>query len=95
MPSSVLRLLQDRFGSERLNCGGYLFGLVAYDNESLLGSERRARSDNVLDERSSSGAVQNLRNARLQPRTFSRGKDDDRQIMIGHKASILASLARV
>jgi hypothetical protein len=39
--------------------------------------------------------VQNLRNARLQPRAFSCSKDDNCQIMIGHKGSILASLARV
>jgi hypothetical protein len=39
--------------------------------------------------------VQNLCQAGFQPRAFSRGKNNNGQIVIGHEDSILASLPRL
>ena len=60
MPGAVLRMLQNSLRAEGLNHGSNLFGLVPHDDKRLFCAQRRARANDVLDERASSGAVQNF-----------------------------------
>ena len=94
VPSSVLRLLQNRFRPERLDHWRYLIRLMPHDHHRLFRAQRRACTHHMLDERASSRAVQYLREAGLQPRAFSCRKNDNGQIVIRHEGSILASLPR-
>jgi hypothetical protein len=82
MSGSVLRLLQHSFRAGRLDQCGYLFCLMPYDDHGFLGAKRCRRAQDVLDQRAASGAVQHFRQPRLQPGTFSGGKDHDGQIMV-------------
>jgi hypothetical protein len=74
---TVLRLLQYGFGVQRGDHRGYFLGLVANDDDRFARLERSAGARDVLHERTASGAVQNLGQAGLQARAFSRGENHD------------------
>jgi hypothetical protein len=95
MPGSALRVLQNSLCAKGLDHRRDLLGLVPYDDNLLLRAQRRARADNMLEERAPPRAVQNLGKAGFQPRAFSRGENNNGQIVIGHEGSILASLPRL
>jgi hypothetical protein len=81
----MLRLLQHRFGLERLSDWRNLLCLVAHNYNGFLCTKRRARPQGVLNERSPTGSVQNLCEAGLEPRAFSGSENNDSEIVICHK----------
>ena len=73
---SVLRLLHNDFGAERLDDRGHLFRLMTYHNHSRPRLQRFTSANNVLHKSSSARAVQNFCEARLQARALACGKDN-------------------
>ena len=80
----MLRLLQDDAGTSGLNDSGHLLCLMPYDDHRFLRAKRGAGAQHLLDQRAASCAVQDFSKTRLQPRTFSRGKNDNGKIFGRH-----------
>lgn len=57
---------------------------MAHDDNRLPCAQWRARADNMLDERASPRAVQNLCKAGFHPRAFSGSENYDSEIVVGH-----------
>jgi hypothetical protein len=71
--SAALRLLQHAFRFLRFDYGGDLLSLMTYHRYDFSQLQWDAGGNHVFHEAASTGTVQNLRYAGLQPRPLSRG----------------------
>jgi len=76
VPRAILRLLQNRDNTKRLDDGRNLFRLVTYDDNCLARLERFARANNMFYKRAPASFVQNFGKAGLEARTFPRSEDN-------------------
>ena len=86
---AVLRPLQHGGCAQRRNGVAHVFGLVPHDDENIL-CKRLAGAHDMLDERTTAGAMQHLGQVGFQPRAFTRGENHDVQIVRCHEAFIVA-----
>src|SRR5690349_6489437 len=73
---AILRLLQDRDGSQRLDDCRNLFCLMTYDHHRFARLERFTRANDVFYQGASASLVQDFRKAGLEASTSSRGEDN-------------------
>jgi hypothetical protein len=73
---AILRLLQNRDGSQRLDDCRNLFCLMTYYHHRFARLERFTRANDVLYQGASAGFVKDFRKARLEASAFSRGEDN-------------------
>src|SRR5205085_12552726 len=76
MPRAVLRLLQNRDGSQRRDHRGHLVSLMTNNNDRIPGFQWLARADNMLYQRAASRAMKNFRQARFKASALS-GREDN------------------
>ena len=81
---TVLGLLQDGRGPERLDHASHLFRLMPHDNDRFAGLERFTGAHDLFHQRAPTGAVQDFGQAGFEARAFSRGEDNNSQVVIGH-----------
>jgi len=86
---AVLRVLKDRGDAERLDGGDDLAGLMADHRNDFLGAEGKAGADDMIDERTSPGGMENLGKRGFKARTPASGEDKDGNVFIGHSQSIV------
>ena len=76
MTGAVLRLLQNSGRSRRGDGCGDIFSPMSDDYDSFFCAKRGAGSDNLLDQRAASGAMQDFGEARFEARAFAGGEND-------------------
>jgi len=86
---AVLRLLQNGLDLKRFDGGGNLFGLVADDGDDFFCMERQAGADDVVNEQTATGVVQDFCEAGFEAGAFASGEDEDSYVVIGHGQSIV------
>jgi hypothetical protein len=86
---AVLRQLQNGFDAEWFDEGGNLFCLVADDGNDFSCVERQAGADDVVNERTATGGVQDFCEAGFEAGAFASGEDEDGYVVIGHGQSIV------
>ena len=84
MSGTVLRMLKNGCGFQRLYDGRDLLGLVPDNHNRALRAQRSAGAEHLLHQGTSSGAMQNLGEARLQTRAFSGREHNYRKIVSWH-----------
>jgi len=66
-----------------------LFGLVADDGNDSFWVERQAGADDVVNERTATGVMQDFCEAGFEARAFASGENEDSGVVIGHGQSIV------
>lgn len=89
MAGAILRLLQNGSDIQSLDGGGNLLGLMTHDGNNFFGSQWHTGADDVINERASAGAVENLRETGFEASSFAGGEDENSDVFIGHKQSIV------
>ena len=84
MTGAVLRPLQHGERPARRDNRCDLFRLVADYHHGFARLQRFASPHNLLDQRSSTGAVQHLCQTGLQPRAFAGRENHNGEIIVGH-----------
>jgi hypothetical protein len=91
VPGSALWRLQNGLRAKRLSQFSDGFRLVADNGNELRGLQRLARANDVLEQRTSSGAVQNFGEFGTHARPFPRGKNHENCVGSGwHAKNIVA-----